>query len=266
MLSSISPNDATKISNNFESCTICELFFYFCAKIIVMQQMRKSFSVLFMVHEKEKKFYLNKWIFLWNSQRIVIPLQPKDNTMKQEELKKEVERVVGRELREARDFEELSLLLFKGTRERLSPTTLKRLWGYLKNEDVQTRPHTLDVLGRFVGYKGFEDFCANFQADDEEVQSGVKLSERVTASELRRGQRLTIRWRPDRRIVVKHTGEGHFVVMESEHSKLNVGDTFTCHLMLQHEPLYLDQLEHEGMPPRTYVAGERNGVTIEVMD
>ena len=32
MLSSISPNDATKISNNFESCTICELFFCFLCK------------------------------------------------------------------------------------------------------------------------------------------------------------------------------------------------------------------------------------------
>jgi hypothetical protein len=32
----------------------------------------------------------------------------------------------------------------------LSPTTLKRFWGYLKNEEVQTRLYTLDVLARFV--------------------------------------------------------------------------------------------------------------------
>ena len=81
--------------------------------------------------------------------------------MKQSLLKKEVERVFGHPLKEARDFDELSQLLIKGTRERLSPTTLKRLWGYLKNEEVQTRPHTLDVLARFVGYKGYEDFCEN---------------------------------------------------------------------------------------------------------
>ena len=45
--------------------------------------------------------------------------------MEQDLLKKEVERVVGHQLKEARDFEELSLQLLKGTRERLSPTTLK---------------------------------------------------------------------------------------------------------------------------------------------
>ena len=186
--------------------------------------------------------------------------------MKRELLKKEVEHVVGHEIHEAHDFEELSVLLLKGTRERLSPTTLKRLWGYLKNEEVQTRPHTLDVLARFVGYKGYEDFCANYLVNGDEVQSGVKATERVTASELRRGQRLIIRWRPDRRILVKHQGEGRFIVLESEHSKLSVGDTFVCHLMLQHEPLYLDQLVHEGLPRTTYVAGERNGVMIEIID
>ncbi len=38
---------------------------------------------------------------------------------------------------------------------------MKRFWGYLKNEKVQSWPHTLDVLARFVGYKNDEDFlCA----------------------------------------------------------------------------------------------------------
>ena len=81
--------------------------------------------------------------------------------MKRSLLKKEVERVFGHPLKEARDFEQLSHLLLSHTRERLSPTTLKRLWGYLKNEEVQTRPHTLDVLARFVGYKSYEDFYEN---------------------------------------------------------------------------------------------------------
>jgi len=183
--------------------------------------------------------------------------------MKQDKLKQEVERVVGHELREARDFEELSNRLLKGTRERLSPTTLKRLWGYLKNENVQTRPHTFDVLARFVGYRTYEDFCA--QADQlDEVQSGIKAEEAISTEGLKRGQRLVITWRPNRRMVVKHTGNCQFEIVEAKNTKLNVGDTFRCHLMIQHEPLYLDQLIHEGMPPTTYVAGQRNGVTVEV--
>ena len=183
--------------------------------------------------------------------------------MKQEELKREVERVMGRELREARDFEVLSKSLLKCTRERLSPTTLKRLWGYLKNEEVQTRRHTLDVLARFSGYRSYEDFSAR-EGNKDDVQSGICIEDRITTEAMRIGQRLVITWLPDRRIVVRHLGYSRFEIVESENSKLCVGDTFRCHLMIQHEPLYLDELIHQGMPPTAYVAGQRDGVVVEV--
>lgn len=47
---------------------------------------------------------------------------------------------------------------------------MKRFWGYLKNEKVQTWPHTLDVLARFVGYKDYEDFCAQAERLDAKLQ------------------------------------------------------------------------------------------------
>lgn len=52
--------------------------------------------------------------------------------MKKAILKQEVERTFGHQLTETRDFEQLSHLLLSHTRERLSPTTLKRFWGILK--------------------------------------------------------------------------------------------------------------------------------------
>ena len=185
--------------------------------------------------------------------------------MKQDLLKQEAERAFGRKLKEARDFEELSHLLLSHTRERLSPTTLKRFWGYLKNEEVQSRPHTLDVLARFVGYKGYDDFCSHADSSDE-VQSGIKTEEKITTEGLRRGQRLIITWRPDRKIVVRLLGNSQFEIIEAENTKLSVGDTFRCHLMIQHEPLYLDEVVHQGQPAMVYVAGQKDGVVIEVCE
>lgn len=185
--------------------------------------------------------------------------------MKQNLLKQEVERTFGRQLTKARDFEELSHLLLSHTRERLSPTTLKRLWGYLKNEEVKTRPHTLDVLARFVGYREYDDFCAQTERLDE-VQSGIKTEEKITTEGLRRGQRLIITWRPDRKIVVRLLGNSQFEILEAEKTKLSVGDTFRCHLMIQHEPLYLDEVVHQGQPAMVYVAGQKDGVVIEVCE
>lgn len=185
--------------------------------------------------------------------------------MEQELLKQEVENVIGHRLIEAGDFEQLSHLLLSHTRERLSPTTLKRLWGYLSNEKVTTRRHTLDVLSRFVGYRSYEGFCSHI-GDAKEVQSGIRAEERITTEKMRLGQKLIITWRPNRRIVIRHLGGSRFEVVEAVNTKLCVGDTFRCHLMIQHEPLYLDDLVHQGMPPVAYVAGQRDGVVIQVCD
>ena len=185
--------------------------------------------------------------------------------MLQELLKKEVERIMGRQLREARDFEELSAILLKGTRERLSPTTLKRLWGYLPHEEVQTRRHTLDVLARLTGFHDYEDFCARADGLDE-VQSGILPEVGISTEGMRRGQQLVITWRPDRRIVVKHLGDSRFEIIEAENTKLCVGDTFRCHLMIQHEPLYLDDVVHLGRPAMVYVAGQRDGVVVRLCE
>lgn len=173
--------------------------------------------------------------------------------------------MMGRQLKEARDFEELSELLSSHTRERLSPTTLKRLWGYLPHEEVQTRRHTLDVLARLTGFQDYEDFCARADGLDE-VQSGILTESSITTEGMRRGQRLVITWRPDRRIVVRHLGDSRFEIVEAENTKLCVGDTFRCHLMIQHEPLYMDDVVHLGQPAMTYVAGQCDGVFVTVCD
>jgi hypothetical protein len=182
-----------------------------------------------------------------------------------EKLILDIETSLHCKMKTPRDFDFLRLSIYARLHEIISATTLKRFWGYLKNEEVQTRPHTLDVLARFVGYKDFEDFCAQADCLDE-VQSGIKAEERITSEGLRRGQRLIITWRPDRRIVVRHQGEGCFEIVEAENTKLSVGDTFRCHLMIQHEPLYLDEVMHQGLPPMVYVAGQKDGVVIEVCD
>jgi len=49
-------------------------------------------------------------------------------------------------------------------------------------------------------------------------------------------------------------------VMEAEKTKLSVGDTFKCDIFIEGEPLYLNNLVHEGRPPMVYVAGKKGGI------
>lgn len=179
-------------------------------------------------------------------------------------LRQTVERTAGFKMVTAGNFEELSNLIWEKTRERLSPTTLKRFWGYLKNESVDTRPHTLDVLAKYVGYRNFDVFCNN-RNNYENIQSRIIDSDSIDVKNLIRGESLHITWIPDRSIVIKYLGNSQFEVIESVNSKLSIGDTFTCNLFIQNEPLYLSNLIHEGSTPLTYVAGEKEGVNIRVL-
>ncbi len=171
---------------------------------------------------------------------------------------KEIENAVGRKMKTPRDFDRLSGMIFERTRERLSPTTLKRLFGYL-DEGVSPRLFTLDVLSRFLGYKDY----AGFLAGSGEAQSGIVAGERLSAVDLPTGRMLRLTWPPDRMCTVRHLGGCRFEVVTAENTKLCVGDTFSCSLFVRHEPLYLDNLVHCGGVPAAYVAGKRDGIMFE---
>lgn len=177
-----------------------------------------------------------------------------------ERLRNEIKRVVRREMRTSRDFTWLSNKVWERVHERLSPTTLKRFFGYL-DEGVSPSQFILDVLSRFIGYNGYNSFL-----DGEapcEVQSLVVVSDKLTDKDLERGDCVRLSWPPDRCCVVMCLGEGHFVVSMAENTKLKVGDTFDCHLFIMNEPLFIDNLVHDGGKPVCYVAGKKDGITFE---
>lgn len=72
-------------------------------------------------------------------------------------LRESVEGVVERKMKTPKDFEFLSECIFEKFHERISPTTLKRLWGYL-SETTTPRKSTLDILSMFVGYDNWKEF------------------------------------------------------------------------------------------------------------
>lgn len=176
------------------------------------------------------------------------------------ELCNEIERSVGRAMKTPRDFDWLAETIYERTHEQVSASTLKRLWGYL-DSDIKPRAFTLDVLSRFLGYADY----AAFAQRGGDSESNAVLSRRLTADELYEGQRLVLTWKPDRRCVVEHLGNGQFVVREAANTKLCVGDTFSCHLFIEHEPLFIDNLLHNNGAPTAYVAGRNNGIMFEVL-
>lgn len=174
-------------------------------------------------------------------------------------LRADIERLMGRTMRTPADFDWLNLRIWEVCHEYLSPTTLKRLWGYI--DGAQTPRHTtLTILCRVLGYASWEEYIESI-ADRQDIESETFSGEGIRADELQTGDSIEVAWRPNRRAVLRYDGNNRFTIIEAENSKLHVGDTCSAVCFLVNRPMYLDNLIQMGQSPKTYVAGKRHGLT-----
>lgn len=173
-----------------------------------------------------------------------------------EQLKEEVIKRIGRTLESPSDFDYLSFRIKEDTHEYVSSTTLKRVWGHI-HSDIIHRKSTLSSLARYVGNKGWADYC------DQTTQSSFISTKIIKSEILEKGERLEIEWEPNRRCVFEYLGVNQFIVTEAENSKLNIGDTFCAKQFLLGHSLYITDLKQirNGSIVTDYVAGFKTGLT-----
>lgn len=176
-------------------------------------------------------------------------------------LRRKIEELTGHGMALPRDFAWLAEQIGQRTSGRLSPSTLRRFWGYV-DEGVKASTYTKNILAEFVGYRDFAHFVeAQSQVG---AQSDIVLDEKISSDDLRIGQIVVLTWLPDRRCVIRHEGDGKFAVVESQNTRLTAGDTFECHLFVRHEPAYLANWRHRDSRPMTYCIGKKDGVNYEL--
>lgn len=173
-------------------------------------------------------------------------------------LRKDIEYEVKRRIRTPYDFEFLAGVVWERLHENISPTTLKRLWGYIDGADT-TRRTTLCLLSRFLGYADWDAYLTAL-AQRDEVESETFVGEGVRSDDLQAGQLVEVTWLPNRRCVFRYEGASTYTVTEAANAKLHAGDRFETACFLLGKPMFLDNLVHDNEPPTSYVAGSRNGL------
>ena len=186
-----------------------------------------------------------------------------------ESIKKAIEEAIGFQVETPKTFELLRQIIFQRTREYVSATTLKRIWGYL-DEPVKTRRTTLSLLARTIGYKDWDDFLysrgSGLPARKIPSNPNFGRSLNVTA-DLKAGDRIKLYWNPGRECLVRYLGNMQFVVEESQKTRLKPGDTFFCHLIIAGHPLYLSNLVQGASEPVAYVCGRiHGGIRYEMLE
>lgn len=173
-------------------------------------------------------------------------------------LRQDIERKLNRHMRTPYDFEFLANEVRTLLHEHISPTTLKRLWGYIAGAET-TRQSTLCLLAQFLGYADWDAYLASLAARTD-VESEIFVGEGIRSAELQAGQLIEVTWLPDRRCVFRYEGGNAYTVVEARNAKLQTGDRFEAACFLIGKPLYADRLVRGNEQPTSYVAGSRNGL------
>lgn len=158
------------------------------------------------------------------------------------------------------DFDLLHDKIFERTHVMVSSTTLKRIWGYIKS-DYKPSSNSLDALALFLGYNDYDSFHKGSGTPEGRAPSNIVLSQHIDVCEdLKPDDDITLYWVPDRICHIRYLGNSRFRVTSSENTRLKEGDTFSCSLIIEGEPLYLSQLIQGTLPPANYVCGKRGGI------
>lgn len=169
-------------------------------------------------------------------------------------LKQAVERRFGETPKTTAAFVRLS----EAMDDRVSPSTLKRLWGYVGMR-VEPRVSTLDALARYVGFRDYRAFSEDLQTS-RMASSGYFNAERLDAAMLQQGDAFQIGWRPDRVVTLVYLGNSRFRIMHSEHSKLQPGDEFEATSIVKGFPLIVPEVFRNGERAGSYIAGRDGGI------
>ena len=177
------------------------------------------------------------------------------------ELRLRIETSIKRKIQTPADFDFLRGIIWERTHEQISTSTLKRLWGYVDGVD-SARNSTLNVLSKALGYESWDAFILKLKLENMD-NSDLVMSESVSSSDLKIGDRLMIAWQPNRVCLLNYLGDNQFEVMESQNSKLKVGDTFRCGLFILGEPVYINDLRQNNGTgePKLFVIGNKSGLT-----
>ena len=177
------------------------------------------------------------------------------------ELRLRIEASIKRKIETPADFDFLRGIIWERTHEQISTSTLKRLWGYVDGVD-NARNSTLNVLSKALGYENWDAFILKLKLENMD-NSDLVMSESVSSGDLKIGDMLMIAWQPNRVCRLKYLGDNQFEVMESQNSKLKVGDTFRCGLFILGEPVYINDLRQNNGTgePKLFVIGNKSGLT-----
>ncbi len=150
----------------------------------------------------------------------------------------------------------LTLDIEEKTGTHLGLNTIKRLVGVLPSESTPRRT-TLNILANYLGYPDWELLKIDTEMQSSGFGNGNVF---IEMSDLQKGATVEICWRPGRRLLIRHDGNGQYEVLESENGKLLPGDLLSLSHLAIGFPFMADKVFRDEKPLGCYRAADGAGI------
>lgn len=191
----------------------------------------------------------------------------KPDQKKLEILLRDVERKFGTSLRAPSDFVILASEIHRTTGRTIGLSTLKRLWGYIKDQNGTTYS-TLSLLCRYVGFNDWDSFCHTACMQTDGNESGFSTKAIVDSRTLAIGTKVGISMGEAKKCLLMKIAEpDRFQVMETQHIKLKAGDTLHITTIAIGRPFFATDCNRDGQRLGCYTGARNEGIReIDIVD
>lgn len=155
-------------------------------------------------------------------------------------VRKHIEEKYGHSIRYPKDCDALSAHIRSCCSGRVSPSTLKRLFGFVKGIK-EPRLFTLDILANYLNYETWD--CMMEKLCRKENAAPKKI-EKLNCHQLKKGSQLELSYAPGKKITLRYEGKSVFEVILSEESAVRGGDKIKAKDFVLSHPVYIEIIRH----------------------
>ena len=171
-------------------------------------------------------------------------------------VKDKIHQRFGHEIRYPKDCEPLALHISQSCKTRVSGSTLRRLYGFVKGIR-EPRLATLDIIAEYLGFKEWDQLLTSFNRSEE---APMKILERLKPEQIKTGQTIQLSYEPGKIIEVKKTGSLFQVILSNE-KRLLLNDEVKFKLLELHYTLTFTHVFRQGNSIGQMQLAKVSGVT-----
>ena len=172
-------------------------------------------------------------------------------------IQEKVEERFGKPIRYAKDCEVLSVSIHAFTGEKISCSTVKRLFGLIES-DNEPRLYTLDILAQYLGYINYDNLLQEFNPNQSDLSQSI---ETIASKDLKIGDTIRVKYSPNRFLAANCVEVGVFRIMESNDPKILQDELLTFNNIGRNLPLFASWRSSKNGNAKNIVLGKISGIT-----